>query len=83
MYVRFGSRLNMIHDSSQSNSIFCVMERFVTITEVFFACDYSRARMSSSSILSLFLFLHSGLLKDLFLSRTLVQLIRLKGLKFW
>ena len=43
MYVRFGSRLNMIHDSSQSNSIFCVMERFVTITEVFVACDYPRA----------------------------------------
>ena len=49
MYVRFGSRLNMIHDSSQSNSIFCVMERFVTITEVFVACDYPRARMSTRS----------------------------------
>ena len=43
MYVWFGSRLNMNHDSSQSNSIFCVSEGSVGITEVFVACDYPRA----------------------------------------
>ena len=35
----------MNHDSSQSNSISCVMGRFVTMTENHVACDYPRARM--------------------------------------
>ena len=37
MSVRFGSRLNMNHDSSQSNSISGISRGFVVVTEVFVA----------------------------------------------
>ena len=40
IYLQFGSRVNMNHDSSQSNSISCVTGGSVSITQNLVACEY-------------------------------------------
>ena len=46
MHVWFGSRLNMNHDSSQSDSISCVRGGSVGVTENLVACEYLSPRMT-------------------------------------